>query len=98
MDQLDKLDQFFKFKILDLVRYASMNWQDIEGYVVIERRIQQCPGGTQVWYACRPIVVERGQVTGRLVDLNEVEIVPYPTAEEIASANSFSSCSNHGNK
>ncbi len=74
-----ELDRVFKFKIGDLVQFRSgrnsrwnnktqfqrIDWQ----LVVIERMVQECPGGIQLQYRVRDVVNPVAHLW-----LNEVEI------------------------
>ena len=40
---------------------------------MLERELQECPGGTQLHYVCRPVRAT-GEVRNDMIKLNEVEV------------------------
>ncbi len=55
----------------------SRYWDKMQ---VIERTLQECPGGVQIHYTCRPIT-ERGAFSKDLYRFNTIEIEEVETIE-----------------
>lgn len=73
----NEVDKFFKFKIGDRVRHIARTSEFMEGKVedifIVQRMLEQCPGGIQLHYTCRALGDE-GMATN-LIRFNEVELV-----------------------
>jgi len=83
---MSELDSIFKYKIRDLLMHFTTNpeVEEPQAYMVLERRLQECPGGIQRSYVCRAVQAHaNGSVYRNLVEMNEIELVPLPAPEEL---------------
>lgn len=77
--------EHFKFEVGQFVRssFCALDEQrsnsDIlrDTYQIVERMYQECPGGVQLHYLCRP----QGFLTSKeYIRLNEIELIDMPSA------------------
>lgn len=91
---MSPLDQFFKFAVGSFVRLAGASTFKGDGprgwlradkeqrMQIIERTLQECPGGMQRHYACRVFSAE-GHVVDRIFSFNEIELVQSEAFPEV---------------
>lgn len=94
-----QFDDLFKFKIGELLCHVGNKMaakpapgkydyprRELARFIVLERLMQQCPGGVQLHYAVR-FVTEEGHVCGENFRLNEIEVraapVDIPAADPV---------------
>lgn len=94
------LDAVFDFKIGDSVTHVGFaphyETSQFPGYVgypqryfVVQRVLEQCPGGVQKHYHCRAVMHDTGSrlggqvITERIVVLNEVELRAFDPATDM---------------
>lgn len=75
--------EHFKFEVGQFVRSSfclleeERNSSEIlrDTYQIVERMYQECPGGVQLHYLCRP----KGFMSSKeYIRLNEIELIPIP--------------------
>ena len=81
----------FKFKVGDVLTMRALlepfrmgDLQFSPRVHVLERKSQECCGGTQLWYTCR--CYHPSGSFGELRDINEIELCLVPVDEEERSA------------
>jgi hypothetical protein len=103
MDATELMDQLFKFKVGDTVamtvhlairKRGKAGWKKERGIVpemqplqILERIAQQCHGGVQMAYLCRPHLQDgfRSLAFGtELVRVLEIELEAMPKEDEVA--------------
>ena len=67
-----KLDEFFKFKIGETVVHVSNAKEKPVVLFIVNRQIEQCPGGVQLHYICRHI--DEGFISIQYIKCNEIEL------------------------
>lgn len=76
----DEVDKLFKFKVGGTVKHVASNIRSEKGgtavFFIVERLLQQCPGGIQIHYDGRHIF-EDGGVSIRVIRVNEIELEEY---------------------
>lgn len=73
-EQKQQLDALFKFKIGDVLQMAHTPYRARSSRLhVVERLLQQCPGGVQLHYRCRAFVGD-GNCGRELTQLVETEL------------------------
>lgn len=83
-------DMGFKFKVGDVLQAIftpktiekdeEPSWvraKEVFKLHVIERLYQECPGGIQRHYICRPITAKDGSPHIKYIQFNEIEVVAY---------------------
>ncbi len=76
--------EHFKFEVGQFVRSSFCELNDDkrnsseilrDTYQIVERMYQECPGGVQLHYLCRP----QGFLSSKeYIRLNEIELIPMP--------------------
>jgi len=80
------MTKLFKFEVGQFVALV-MNPMGEDGksvYHIIERALQECPAGAQVWYTCRGhhLKYRERSVTLQLIKFNEIELEECKPPEE----------------
>jgi len=80
---MSKLDGFFKFKVNEVVKSSVMRLGEKMPYFqIVERLIQECPGGIQYHYKCRHLF-DDGGISTNYIQLNEIEVQACDLEEDI---------------
>ena len=85
------MTKLFKFEVGQFVALVSDNPMGQDGkatYHIIERSLQECPAGAQVWYTCRGhhSKYRERSVTLQLIKFNEIELEECQQPEEGTTA------------
>lgn len=72
---MSKFDEFFKFKVEEILQVSAQNGRGLILVQVVERMIQECPGGVQFHYTCR--IHHEDSLGINYVKFNEIELKEY---------------------